>query len=129
MIDKTKPTFKEAKEATYSLFTKRCRRLLTDFLREKNNAVCSKCSESCTQGEKIQRVLGNLIENLTVEAATRCDNKVDFFVCVLQPHLTSADLVKSAAKGKTMKSLVKEMEKSEERLLKIVKGAQSEGQT
>ena len=114
-------TFDKAKEETYSLFADRCRQLLSDFLEEKDKTVCSKCSQSCTQGVKIHRVLGNLIENLTVEAATQCNNKVDFFVCLLQPHLTSADLVKLAAKGKTVKAVAREMEKSSERLLSLIR--------
>lgn len=121
-------TFKEAKEEVYSLVSDRCRQLLSDFLEQKDKAVCSKCSQSCTQGQKIHKVLGNLIETLTVEAATRCDNKVDLLVCLLCPHLTSADLVKSAAKGKTVKSLAREMEKSSERLLSLIRRKESKNE-
>lgn len=121
-------TFKKAKEETYSLFADRCHQLLSDFLEEKEKTVCAKCSESCTEGEKIQRALRHLIERLTLEAANRCDDNVDIFVCLLCPHLISADLVKSAAKGKTVKSLAREMEKSSERLLSLIRRKEKESE-
>ena len=121
-------TFKEAKEETYSLLDDRCRQLLSDFLEEKDKRICSKCSQSCTQGEKIHRGLRNLIETLTIEAATRCDNKVDRLVCLLAPHLSSADLVRNAAKGKTMMSLAREMRKSSERLLSLIRRKEKQGE-
>ena len=120
-------TFEEAKEETYSVFDDRCRELLDDFLKAKSEAVCVKCSESesCSDGNKIHRALRNLIEELTTEAAKRCANEVDFFVCLLCPHLSSANLVRSMAEGKRMKSLAREMEKSGDRLFAIVKGGEN----
>jgi len=114
-------TFDEAKEETYSLFSDRCRGLLDDFLREKDKTVCSLCSESCSDGKKIHKALRNLIEELTVEAAKRCDNKVDFLVCLLCPYLSSEAMLRLAGKGETVKSLVKEMEQSGDRLLALIR--------
>jgi len=121
-------TFAEAKKETYSLFDDRCRELLDDFLSKKNEAVCSKCSQSCSDGKKIHRILRNLIEGLTIEAAKRCDDKVDFFMCLLCPYLSSEALLRSVGKGKgkgkRLKSLVTEMERSGDRLQNIINGGE-----
>ena len=118
-------TFEATKEETYSLFAGRCRELLDDFLREKNEAVCAKCSESCTETMKIQRALRHLIERLTFEAAKRCDDKVDILVCLLCPYLSTAEMFKSFARGKTVKLLAKEMKQGRDRLLAIIRGAKN----
>ena len=115
-------TFEEAKKETYSLFDGRCRELLDDFLREKNEAVCANCSESCAEGQKIQRALRHLIERLTFEAAKRCDDKFDIFVCLLCPYLSTAEMFEIFARDKTAKLLAKEIAGGKDRLLAILKG-------
>ncbi len=119
-------SFEEAKEETYSLFTKRCRRLLTDFLREKDEAVCSQCSESCKQGEKVHRALRYLVETLTVAAAKRCDDKADIFLCVLCPYLSSVHIMDALGRGKMVKHLAREMDRGHRKLVDIIKEGERE---
>ncbi|MBA7677579.1 hypothetical protein ES703_85838 [subsurface metagenome] len=114
-------TFEEAKKETYSLFNDRCRGLLTEFLREKNKVVCPLCSDSCTEGEKITRALQMLIEELTIKAIEQCDNKVDIWLCLLSPYLTTERLLKFFPHKKIAKLLVSELESTTDRLSAILK--------
>lgn len=119
-------TFRQKKEETYTRFDGRCRKLLVDFLREKNEAVCVVCSESCGDGEKLHRALRYLVETLALAAAKRCENKVDSLVCVLAPYLSTVDMVEHLdKKGKTVKALTKELASMKENLLDIIRGGES----
>lgn len=114
-------TFEESKEEIYSLFQKRCRELLRDFVSEKEKAVCPLCFESCTKIEKTQHALQVLIESLVLEATEGCDNKGDIFISALCPYLSTINLFKNS-QGKTAKHLLKEIEEGRDRLLAIIRG-------
>lgn len=123
MKQEIQPTFEEAKEATYSLFEKRCGELLQDFLSEKKKVVCSLCSKSCTEIERTQRALQGLIESLVIEATKVSDDKVDIFICALCPYLSTLALFKRYSRAKTAKRLAREMERGKDRLLTIIRSA------
>ena len=105
------------------MFQERCGELLQDFVKEKNKAVCSLCSESCTEVEKTHKALRALIEGMVIEAVEGCSDKKDIFVCALCPYLSTLNLFKSYCQGKYAKRLTKEMEKSTDRLLAIIRSA------
>ena len=114
-------TFEESKEEIYTLFQKRCGELLQDFLSEKEKAVCSLCSESCTEIEKSHKALQGLIEAMVLEAVEGCDDKADIFLCALCPYLSTIKLFKSCSLGKTSTRLLNEMEKGRDRVLAIIR--------
>lgn len=118
----TKPTFEEAKEETYSLFQGKCRRLLADFLREKNKEVCAVCSESCSDGEKAQRALRYLVRELAVASVKRCDDSLDILMCLLAPYLSTAEMMGSFPKSKKVKLMAKELANVKEKLIGIATG-------
>lgn len=125
---RSKETFKQKKEEVYSRFDARCRRLLSDFLRQKNKEVCAVCCESCSDGVKIKHALRYLIEELTLASVKRCIDKADILVCLMSPYFSSVHMFESLPKrGKTAKALAKELVRGKENLLEILAGCKSEG--
>ena len=118
----TTEIFKQNKEKIYSKFDGRCRRLLVDFLREKNKEVCAVCSESCSDGEKAQRTLRYLVGSLAVASLKRCDDRVDILMCLLAPYLSTAELIGSFPKSKKVKLMAKELANVKEKLIGIATG-------